>query len=58
MRERHRLPPPPPGDAEAARDAVRVALGERQYTTAWTAGHGAPLGLIIDQALDLVPTAA
>jgi hypothetical protein len=56
MRERHRLPAPA-DDRDATRDAVRVALGERAYLAAWTAGRGAPLGLIVDQALDLVPAA-
>ena len=55
MRDRHRLPAPPAGDErDATADGVRAQLGERGYTTAWTTGRSAPLGLIVDQALDLV----
>jgi hypothetical protein len=37
---------------------LRAALGERGFASAWAAGRAAPLDLIIDQVLDLVPSAA
>ncbi|GII21850.1 diguanylate cyclase [Planosporangium mesophilum] len=58
VRDRHRLPAPAAGDGEATLDAVRARLGAPQFTSAWTTGRAAPIGLIVDQALDLVPSAA
>jgi tetratricopeptide (TPR) repeat protein len=56
VRDRHRLPTPTDGGREATRDAVRAELGDAEFTSAWTAGRAAPIGLIVDQALDLVPS--
>jgi predicted ATPase len=58
VRDRHRLPTPTDGGREATRDAVRAGLGDAAFASAWTAGRSAPIGLIVDQALDLVPSAA
>jgi diguanylate cyclase (GGDEF)-like protein len=59
MRDRHRLPAPPDGDERGVvRDRIRVAIGESDFMAAWTSGRAAPLGLIVDQTLDLVPSAA
>jgi hypothetical protein len=57
-RHRHRLADPTDGDRHATRDAVRAGLGDEEFTSAWRAGRAAPIGLIIDQALELVPSAA
>jgi hypothetical protein len=59
MRDRHRLPAPAdPGDRESTRDGLVAAMGEHDFTSARTAGRSAPLDLIVDQTLDLVPSAA
>ncbi|HEV7898375.1 MAG TPA: tetratricopeptide repeat protein, partial [Planosporangium sp.] len=58
VRDRHRLPTPMEGDREATHDVVRARLGDPAFTSAWTTGRAAPIGLIVDQALDLVPSAA
>jgi diguanylate cyclase (GGDEF)-like protein len=55
VRDRHRLPTPMDGGREATRDTVRADLGDA-FTSAWAAGRAAPIGLVIDQALDLVPS--
>ncbi|MGC9670375.1 diguanylate cyclase [Planosporangium sp. 12N6] len=57
VRDRHRLPAPTGGDREAARDAVRDRLGDAAFTSAWAAGRAAPIRMIVDQVLDLVPVA-
>jgi diguanylate cyclase (GGDEF)-like protein len=58
LRERHRLLAPTGTGRVATGDALRAALGERGFASAWAAGRAAPLDLIIDQVLDLVPSAA
>ncbi|GAA1793802.1 diguanylate cyclase [Planosporangium flavigriseum] len=58
IRERHHLPAPADGARESARDAVRAELSDAAFTSAWADGRAAPIALIIDQALDLVPSAA
>jgi diguanylate cyclase (GGDEF)-like protein len=60
LRERHRLPTPP--DSETRRSgtlaAVRSALDPAAFTAAWVGGRGAPLDLIVDQAVDVAPPLA
>jgi tetratricopeptide (TPR) repeat protein len=58
LRERHRLPAPADDVRDAAREAVVSALGERAFSSAWSGGRSAPLGLVVDQTLDLVTSAA
>jgi diguanylate cyclase (GGDEF)-like protein len=57
LRSRYRLPTPP--DVASRREptlaAARSALPGRAFAAAWSGGRDAPLGLVIDQALDLSP---
>ena len=53
-----KLAAPSSEERDAVQSRVREALGERNFAAAWAAGRSAPLDLIVDQALDLVPTPA
>jgi diguanylate cyclase (GGDEF)-like protein len=57
LRERHRLPAPPETQTrrETTLAAVRAAVDERRFASAWTSGLSTPLDLVVDQALDLLP---
>ena len=57
LRDRHRLPTPP--DDETGRPgtlaAARGALDPAAFSAAWAGGRRAPLEVIVDQVVDLVP---
>ncbi len=59
LRERHRLPTPPDSETRRSKTlaATRVVLDQAAFAAAWASGRGAPLDLIVDQAMDLAPEA-
>jgi tetratricopeptide (TPR) repeat protein len=57
LRERYRLPVPSEGETrrEATLAVVQAALDRPTFASAWAAGRGTPLDLVIDQVIDLSP---